>query len=225
MLADGGTLFLDEIGDMPPVLQAKMLRVLQDRVVERVGGVKTFVVNARIITATNRNLEEMVEAGHFREDLYYRLHVFPIHLPALRDRQDDIPLLADYFLRKHALLNEKETLEIAPDAAMVLRRYRCPGNIRELENTIECAVIKLSGPRLESTHLPAKMFATGAHGANGSNGKNSPTRINPEKENLKKALAAFDESVDGKSQAAASLGMSRATLYRKLRKYDLLKAE
>jgi sigma-54 dependent transcriptional regulator, acetoin dehydrogenase operon transcriptional activator AcoR len=163
----------------------------------------------------------MVSAGQFREDLYYRLHVFPIHLPALRDRQDDIPLLADHFLRKHALLNDKETLAIAPDAAAALRQYRWPGNIRELENAIECAVIKLSGPRLESAHLPERMLPNGAHGPNG---ENSPARIDREKDSLIKALAAFDASVEGKSQAAASLGMSRATLYRKIRKYELLKA-
>jgi len=218
-LADGGTLFLDEIGDMPPVLQAKMLRVLQDRVVERVGGVKTFVVNARIIAATNRNLEEMVSSGQFREDLYYRLHVFPIHLPALRDRQDDIVLLADHFLKKHARLNDKEPLDLAADAATVLRQYAWPGNIRELENTVECAVIKLNGPRLERAHLPAKMLAGATHDA----GSRPPA--DREKESLKNALAAFAASVEGKSQAAASLGMSRATLYRKLRKHDLLKTQ
>jgi sigma-54 dependent transcriptional regulator, acetoin dehydrogenase operon transcriptional activator AcoR len=225
LLADGGTLFLDEIGDMPPVLQAKMLRVLQDRVVERVGGVKTFVVNARIITATNRNLEDMVRTGHFREDLYYRLHVFPIHLPALRDRQDDIALLAEHFLRKHALLNDRPSLEIAPDAAAVLHRYSWPGNIRELENTIEYAVIKHGGPKLERAHLPAKMFAVGGAGANANGAQGGVRGGDPEKENLIKALAAFDANVTGKSQAAASLGISRATLYRKLRKHDLLKVQ
>ena len=212
LLADGGTLFLDEIGDMPASLQAKMLRVLQDRVVERVGGTRTLLVNLRIITATNRNLEEMIKVGLFREDLYYRLHVFPIHLPALRERRSDIMLLAQFFLRKHALANEKDVPEIAPEVEAFLQDYAWPGNIRELENVIECGVVKLTGTRLERCHLPIKLV---------SQTKCTTTVANPEKASIEKALAAFAASVDGKALAAASLGISMATLYRKISKYAL----
>ncbi len=214
LLADGGTLFMDEIGDMPVAVQAKMLRVLQDRVVERVGGTKTFLVNVRIITATNRNLEEMVTEGRFREDLYYRLHVFTIHLPALRERRGDIAILADCFLKKHAAANNKEMPQISPEVALILQEYPWPGNIRELENVIECCVIRLSGTTLEKSHLPAKILADATM-------TSAKTRTDPEKESIQKTLAAFSSGVDGKGQAAAALGMSMATLYRKIRKYDL----
>jgi len=214
LLADGGTLFLDEIGDMPAALQAKMLRVLQERVVERVGGARALLVNLRIITATNRNLEEMVSEGLFREDLYYRLHVFPIHLPALRERRDDIMILARHFLAKHALANDKTVPTIATDVVSFLEAYTWPGNIRELENVIECGVVKLSGNILETRHLPAKIVSTA-----------KPTikkvHADPEKALVEKALATYANSVDGKALAAASLGISLATLYRKITKHAL----
>ncbi len=214
LLADGGTLFMDEIGDMPMALQAKMLRVIQDRVVERVGGTRTVLANVRIITATHRNLEAMVSEGRFREDLYYRLHVFTIHLPALRERRDDILLLANCFLKKHALANHKDVPKISGEVARILTDYAWPGNIRELENVIECGIVKSSGAVLEKCDLPAKLLAETAPAA-------VSARSDCERESIRKALAAFAGGVDGKAQAASALGMSMATLYRKIRKYDL----
>jgi transcriptional regulator with GAF, ATPase, and Fis domain len=140
-LADKGTLFLDEIGDISPSVQIKLLRVLQERAFERVGGVKTIKVDVRVVAATNADLEALVREGRFRSDLYYRLHVIQIQLPSLRERADDIPLLAAEFLRRFAAENERDVLEIAPDALAILRQYPWPGNVRELENVMERCVV------------------------------------------------------------------------------------
>ncbi|CUV66591.1 Transcriptional regulator, NifA subfamily, Fis Family (fragment) [Sulfurovum sp. enrichment culture clone C5] len=139
-LADGGTLFLDEIGDISPSAQVKLLRVLQEREFERVGGAKTIKVNVRLVAATNRPLEQMVKEGKFREDLYYRLNVIPIDLPPLRERGDDIRLLVNFFLER-SMKNHKKCVVITEEAMGELMRYRWPGNIRELENTIERIVL------------------------------------------------------------------------------------
>jgi len=139
-LADGGTLFLDEIGDISASAQVKLLRVLQEREFERVGGSKTIKVNVRLVAATNRNLEEMVKNGTFREDLYYRLNVIPIDLPALRERGDDIPLLVNFFLQK-SMSNHKKRVVITDEAMEILCQYTWPGNVRELENTVERIVL------------------------------------------------------------------------------------
>jgi len=139
-LANGGTLFLDEIGDMPLTLQAKLLNVLQDREISRLGSEQTIPIDVRIIAATNKNIEKLVSLGHFREDLYYRLNVIPIHVPALRERREDIPILIDYFLKKFNKIYKKR-LSIEKDAVKAMVNYRWSGNIRELENTIERLVI------------------------------------------------------------------------------------
>ncbi|HHF09433.1 MAG TPA: sigma-54-dependent Fis family transcriptional regulator, partial [Candidatus Atribacteria bacterium] len=140
-IADGGTLFLDEIGEMSPTMQVKLLRVLQEKTFERVGGVNPINVDVRIIAATNRNLKEMVQEGTFREDLYYRLNVVPIKLPPLRERREDIPLLCDFLIKKHAEKLHKKVKGITPQALRMLKRYHWPGNVRELDNVIERAVI------------------------------------------------------------------------------------
>lgn len=144
-LADKGSLFLDEIGELTPPIQVKLLRVLQERAFERVGGTETIKVNVRIIAATHRNLEEMVQQGTFREDLYYRLKVIPIHIPALRERSEDIPLFIDYYLRKFACETDREVPLITKEAMQLLRHYRWPGNVRELANLLERAVIMSNG--------------------------------------------------------------------------------
>jgi Nif-specific regulatory protein len=140
-LADGGTIFLDEIGDLPLSIQVKLLRVLQEREFERVGGNRTQRVNVRVITATHRNLEEMIQQNAFREDLYYRLNVFPIHIPPLRERKSDITLLADHFAEKYSTKNNKVIRRISTPAIELLSSYHWPGNVRELENCIERAVL------------------------------------------------------------------------------------
>jgi two-component system response regulator PilR (NtrC family) len=154
VVADGGTLFLDEIGEMPLALQVKLLRVLDNSVVMPVGSTTGIKVNVRIISATNRNLDQMRKEGTFREDLYYRLNVIPIIVPPLRDRSDDIPLLARHFVTSHTAKLGRNPLEIAPDAEQALRKFPWPGNVRELENVLERAVALCNGQRIEVSDLP-----------------------------------------------------------------------
>ncbi|MCF7928357.1 MAG: nif-specific transcriptional activator NifA [Spirochaetales bacterium] len=156
-LAHRGTIFLDEIGDLSPMMQIKLLRVLQEREIERVGGVETIQVDVRVITATNRNLEELMASGRFREDLYYRLNVFPVHIPPLRDRKGDILLLADHFVEKYSKTNGKQVKRISTPAINLLTMYHWPGNVRELENCIERAVLLSSDDVIHGYHLPPSL--------------------------------------------------------------------
>src|ERR1044071_660377 len=140
-MADKGTIFFDEIGNIPLETQAKLLRVIQEREFMRLGGMETIKVDVRIVAATNCDLKQMMEDGRFREDLYYRLHVINVYLPPLRERKDDIPLLAQHFLEKYSQENNRGRLELAPDALDLMMEYDWPGNVRELENVIERAVV------------------------------------------------------------------------------------
>jgi len=158
--ADGGTLFIDEIGDIPLQTQVKLLRALQFGEFQRVGGTETIKVDVRIITATNRNLEEMIQQGSFREDLFYRINVVAIHIPPLRERKSDIPLLISHFIEKYARENEKDISEISREAQDYLMRYRFPGNIRELENIIERAVVMSRDTLITTSDLPAGLSVT-----------------------------------------------------------------
>jgi DNA-binding NtrC family response regulator len=153
-LADKGTVFFDEIGNVPLETQAKLLRVIQERDFMRLGGMETSKVDARVIAATNMDLRQMMEEGRFREDLFYRLHVISIQLPPLRDRKDDIPLLAQHFLSKYGAENRKDGLELTPEALDLLTAYEWPGNVRELENVIERAVVLATGPRISTELIP-----------------------------------------------------------------------
>lgn len=155
--ANGGTIFLDEIGDLSPMTQVKLLRVLQEKEFERVGGNETIRTNVRVIAATNRNLEHLMEEGAFREDLYYRLNVFPIHIPPLRERRDDILLLADHFIGKYGETNHKSIQRISTPAIDLLTNYHWPGNVRELENCIERAVLLSVDGVIHSHHLPPSL--------------------------------------------------------------------
>ncbi len=209
-MANGGTLFLDEIGDMPLALQAKLLRVLQEKVIERLGSTRRVPLDIRIIAATNRDLEYMVQQGKFREDLYYRLSVFPIILPPLRDRRDDITELVAFFCRKHANFYGKKVKDISPVAKKMLLTYNWPGNVRELENAMERAVIRMTGDVVQVEDLPTKIVIH-KHSA----------PVTDEYASIKLALKRFENTVEGKKQAAESLGIGIATLYRKIRKYNL----
>lgn len=153
-LADGGTIFLDEIGELPPHLQVRLLRVLQEKEIERVGGIRTIKINVRIIAATNRNLEQEIAQNRFREDLYYRLNVFPIYIPPLRERKTDILLLAEHFLQKYAKENNKKIGRISTLAIDLLNSYHWPGNVREIQNCMERAVLLCDSDTIQSTHLP-----------------------------------------------------------------------
>lgn len=153
-IADGGTIFLDEIGELPLNLQVRLLRVLQEKEFERVGGVKTIKINVRIIAATNSNLEDRIAENRFREDLYYRLNVFPIYIPSLQERKTDVLLLAEHFLQKYAKENHKEITRLSTLAIDLLNSYHWPGNVREIQNCMERAVLVCDGDTIQSTHLP-----------------------------------------------------------------------
>ncbi|MGN0827681.1 MAG: sigma-54 interaction domain-containing protein, partial [Kiritimatiellia bacterium] len=161
-LADGGTIFLDEIGEVPLAIQAKLLRVIQEREFERVGGTQTIKVDVRIVAATHRDLSAMVEKNLFREDLFYRLNVFPIYVPALVKRKADIILLAEHFVKKYAALSSKTITSLSNQAVDRLMSYRWPGNVRELENCMERAVLLTDGPILQSSALPATVQSAGS---------------------------------------------------------------
>jgi transcriptional regulator with PAS, ATPase and Fis domain len=159
-IADGGTLFLDEVGDMEISLQAKLLRVLQQKSFERLGGNKTIEIDVRVIAATNMNLTELIRKKQFREDLYYRLSVFPITIPPLRERVDDIRPLGDYFIDKYCKEMKKPLKSVSREALMLMERYHWPGNVRELENTIERSIILAEGKKITPEHLAIRLQTT-----------------------------------------------------------------
>ncbi len=211
-LADGGTLFLDEIGDIPPELQPKLLRVLQEQEFERLGSTRTIRVNVRLIAATNRDLSKMVAEREFRSDLFYRLNVFPITIPPLRERGDDIALLVRYFAQKHSRRMNKKIQTIPSEALEALARYPWPGNVRELENFIERAVILSSGPVLRPPLSELK------GGAGISSGK---TLEAAEREHILNVLKETKGTIAGPYGAAARLGMKRTTLQSKMKKLGI----
>jgi len=181
-LAHGGTLFLDEIGELSPAIQIKLLRVLQEKEIERLGSVDSIQVDVRVVAATNKDLEEAVRRGEFREDLYYRLNVYGIYLPALRERKTDIPLLADHFVEKYAAAQGKEVRRIATSAIDLLMSYHWPGNVRELENCIERAVLVCEGGVVHAHHLPPSLQTAEVSGT-------------LPRQSLKDALAAYEKDL------------------------------
>ncbi len=210
-LAQGGTVFLDEIGDVTAALQAKLLRVLQEKTFVRVGGTETITADIRLIAATNRNLEQAIGAGHFREDLYYRLSVFPIRVPPLRERREDIPDLVAFFLQKRG----RKLPDVDQAAIDQLMRYDWPGNVRELENVIERAVILAAGgERIGLDHLP--LFSAAATSASAPGGE-----LNLEKLERQSILQALQKSGGNKSAAARLLGITRRTLYSRMERLGL----
>jgi len=219
-LADGGTLFLDEIGEFPLHLQAKLLRVLEDRVVERVGGTKPRPINARIIAATNRNLFKMVESGEFRADLYYRLSTIPISIPALRERKEDIPVLLEYLLNKYVKMMKKKVKGFTSDAINLLINYPWPGNVRELENTVEYAVCFTNDEWISINNLPQRIQKYHAKLSEKEVDLKSK-KLQVERETILELLEKYGTSVEGKNKIAQVLGISRATLYRKIKKLGL----
>ncbi len=215
-LADGGTILLDEIGTMSPGLQAKLLRVLQDREVEPLGAERTTRVDVRVIAATNRNLAQMVAEGTFQEDLFYRLNVIPIEIPPLRDRREDIPVLVEHFRRKHAQRIGKTLETVAPDAIAWLQQYAWPGNVRELENTIERAVVLSAGPVIGLDAISG-LGAVAREPAGGLPSlKLHPNLEWAERETLRRALAAADGV---KKDAAELMGISQRAISYYLNKY------
>jgi DNA-binding NtrC family response regulator len=218
-LADKGTLFLDEIGDVPAPIQVKLLRVLQEREFERLGGTKTLKVDIRMIAATNRDLRAALEEGTFREDLYYRLNVVPIDIPPLRDHKEDIPELVNHFLARFAADNEKQIEGITPSAVSALMDYHWPGNVRQLENSVERAVALSSGRVIDvkDIHLDKTQGKSGATASGASDGflPEGMTLEQWEDNMIKEALR---RAIGNKSQAARLLGLSRNALRYRLSK-------
>jgi two-component system response regulator HydG len=223
MQADGGTIFLDEVGETSSRMQAKLLRVLQEKEIQRVGSEAVLQVDVRVVAATNRDLEEDVQAGRFREDLFYRLNVMHLSVPPLRDRQEDIPLLAQHFLEKYARRNRKTVKGFAPLAMDMLLKYDWPGNVRELENAIERAVILLSGEHITENLLPLRIVRQHPGHATATDPTLSATGGTRTLEDMEKeAIMATLDATDGnKSEAARRLGISRKTLHNKLKTYGL----
>ncbi len=217
-MANTGTIFLDEIGLMTPATQSKVLRILQEREFERVGGNELIKVDVRVISATNKDLEEEMKKGEFREDLYYRISVFPIKLPSLRERKEDIPLLAAHFLNKFNQQEMKQIEGVSPDALDLMMAYNWPGNVRELENAMERAVVLATGNDISAKDLPAAVRSLGEKRIYESDNTLASWIEKLEEEALRQALLECEGNI---SATAKKLGIGRATIYRKAKKYGL----
>ena len=215
--ANGGDIFLDEIGDIPLSTQVKLLRVLQEKEIEKVGDHKPLAIDVRIITATNKDLKKLMEEGRFREDLYYRVGVIPIYLPPLRERREDIPLLVDAFISRIRLRSGKNIVGMAEEALERLVDYDWPGNIRELINAIEYAFVLCSGEEIQKSHFPPSI--------NGKSGYPSEQRLKKDQrvdsDPKKVLLKALEKTNGNKSEAAKILGISRVTLWKRLKEHDI----
>ncbi|MGI6129330.1 MAG: sigma-54 interaction domain-containing protein [bacterium] len=232
-LAQGGTLFLDEIGDLPLHLQPKLLRVLQERRIERVGGTKSIPIDVRIIAATHHNLEELIANGSFRRDLYYRLNVIPLVIPPLRRREGDVTVLSKFFITKYCHLLQRPSKELTLSALALLRQHPWPGNVRELENAIEYAVNMATGPVITPAELPPYLRGEKTNGVNGAFADiPAPEALTEatlqelldtyESQILEYYLTTYGTSSEAKAKIAQRLGISLATLYRRLAKHKSL---
>ncbi len=217
--ASRGSLFLDEIGDIPPSVQVKILRVVQEKEIERVGSHNPIPTDVRLISATNRELKDLVDRGVFREDLYYRLNVIPIHIPPLRDRKEDIPLLTESVMAKIRLRGLKNIQGLSPEAMDQLMNYHWPGNIRELINVLEYAFVVCKEKSIRSEHLPGYLIHERPRKYRGERQKAERT---PGPGELEKILLALEEAQGKKTDAARRLGLSRVTLWKKMKKYNLV---
>jgi len=210
-------LFLDEVAEMPPSMQVRLLRVIQEKVIIRVGGVEEIPIDVRIIAATNKNLKKEVELGHFRQDLYYRLNVITLQVPPLRERRDDIPLLCHYFIDRFSKAQKKSITEISKDVMNILMEYEFPGNVRELENMMERAVTLATGNRIEVEYLPIDLQQRLFHITRPQ--KNELLSLEEhEREYIRWVLM---KTRGNKSKAAEILGIDRVSLWRKMRKYNI----
>ncbi len=216
--AEGGTLFLDEIGDTSPLLQLKLLRVLQEGEIRRVGDERTTKINVRLITATNKELKRILSSGEMREDFYYRIRVFEITMPPLRERREDIPLLVNHFIGEYTKLYQRPVKDIAQDALQHLVKHLWPGNVRELRNAIEHAFVTVEGDCLTLLDLPSEIRSLDF-----TTSKTTPTSLSsPEDEQERnRILSALRKTNGRKLEAAKLLGVSRVTLWKKLQKFDI----
>jgi transcriptional regulator with PAS, ATPase and Fis domain len=214
--AHEGTIFLDEIGDIPLSTQVKLLRVLEDKKIERVGDHKPISVNVRVITATNKNLDALVAEGLFREDLFFRINVFPLHCPSLAERTEDIPMIVQNFIKRYVPKEGKKILGCTPEAMEKLVSYSWPGNVRELRNAIEYAFVLCPGGAIGLKHLPPKITMTNGAAVTDGTGKDSAF-IN-EREKL---LQILRQTKGNQSEAARLLGVSRVTIWKRIKKYEI----
>ena len=214
--ADGGDIFLDEIGDLPQSTQIKLLRVLEEKVIERVGDNRSIPVDVRVITATNRNLRQLVEEGSFRGDFYYRINVLPIELPPLRERIEDIPLIAEMFFKHLQLKSNKSILGISPEAMQALVSYSWPGNVRELKSAFEYAFVTCMDKRIEPQHLPPDIIM-----ARDRSRSLSATEISPDERKKQELVQALQQAKGNQSLAGRILGISRVTVWNRMHRYGL----
>ncbi|GAB1409395.1 sigma-54 dependent transcriptional regulator [Desulfovibrionales bacterium] len=215
--AQGGTLFLDEVGEMSLVMQVKLLRVVQERIIRRVGGTTDIPVDVRLVAATNKDLRTEVDAGRFRQDLYFRLNVLVLHMPSLAQRREDVPLLAHYFADKAARENGRPTPRIAPEVLAILMRYAFPGNVRELHNIIERAVVFCTGDEIMPGHLSPELFDASQHLVRA--GDRQPMTLEEcEREQIAWTL---EHTKGNRTEAARLLGIDRASLWRKIKRFAL----
>lgn len=223
MAADGGTFFLDEVGNTSLAIQVKLLKVLEEKKITPVGSTKPLEVDVRLIAATNSDLEDEVKNGKFRADLFYRLNVIPIYIPALKERRDDIELLVHFFLEKYCNKINCPVKEISEESVKLLKNYNWPGNVRELENTIERAVLLNRTDKIEKSDFPEKLFESNNSMSDNIKSDNSDIPLNPTLESIEKAYIHFVMTQAGgnKTKAAKILGIDPSTLYRKLDRYNL----
>jgi PAS domain S-box-containing protein len=214
--ADGGDIFLDEIGDLPFSTQVKLLRVLEEKVIERVGDHRPIHIDVRIISATNRNLKGLVEQGVFRHDLFYRINVIPIHVPPLRERVSDIPLLAEHFYRRIQLKSDKKIDGISNDAMTYLMAHAWPGNVRELKSAFEYAFVTCRGAMIQPSDLPPDILGAAAPAPTGA-----PKGISKDDIKKRQLLEALEKAEGNQSAAAEILGVSRVTVWNRMKKYGL----
>ncbi|WP_319523684.1 sigma 54-interacting transcriptional regulator [Breoghania sp.] len=213
--AHEGTIFLDEVGDIPPSVQVKLLRVLEERKIERVGDNRSVPVDVRVITATHKNLEELIEQGLFREDLYFRINVFPLFCPPLSRRREDIPLIAQSFIRRNAVSSGKKILGLTPEALEALTEYDWPGNVRELRNAIEYAFVLCQSGGIGVQHLPHKI-------AGGGVARQAACEMDPDCAKERDALIAVLRNAGGnQSEAARMLGVSRVTIWKRMKRLGI----
>jgi len=214
--ADGGDIFLDEIGDLPLSTQVKLLRVLEEKIIERVGDIRPIPVDVRIITATNKDLKSLVEKGLFREDLYFRINVIPIYLPPLRERVEDIPIFADHFFRRNRLKTSKKIEGVSREAMALLAGYSWPGNVREMRSFFEYAFVTCRNSLIRPEHFPSSLLKTGETAQ--APGKRSESR---EEEKKRTLIDALKRSGGNQSEAARMLGVSRVTIWNHVKKFGI----
>ena len=213
--AHEGTIFLDEVGDIPPSVQVKLLRVLEERKIERVGDNRSVPVDVRVITATHKNLEELIEQGLFREDLYFRINVFPLFCPPLSRRREDIPLIAQSFIRRNAVSSGKKILGLTPESLEALTEYSWPGNVRELRNAIEYAFVLCQSGGIGLQHLPHKIVGGGV-------ARQAACEMDPDCAKERDALIAVLRNAGGnQSEAARKLGVSRVTIWKRMKRFGI----